>query len=318
MINAPSTSTLYFPPPYTKPNNDPSNNQMAGPSTIDIEPGNTLQINNKQHQNKRTHHRHHQHRKCKICGNRNTPSSERGIGPYLIHRTQPDLVFICPCLNRAHPICLKKYGSDYSCSMCNYIYQSRWYIYFFSQLLCLVCHLLSLASAIGLVFGLSNLGRALDEIGLGSEMGPKLDGDETWQDHEMAQIVEWLNIVHFATGLAGEALLGLVYIVGVCLVIGLDRTLIMISNILYIQLDYLKLKQAPKWVGQICIYVCLFILGLVLGTYLLFFSWIWASVLHHIRKRVLDVRVKKHHDYYHDKNKLSTSIPQSTLTLSSV
>ncbi|GAN06568.1 hypothetical protein MAM1_0128c06054 [Mucor ambiguus] len=52
--------------------------------------------------------------------------------------------------------------------------------------------------------------RALDELGLGSEMGPKLDGDETWQDHEMLDIVEWLNIVHFATGVAGEALLGLV------------------------------------------------------------------------------------------------------------
>lgn len=317
MINLHSSSSLYYPPPYTKPNNEIDITQSAESSNIDTERGNTPQINNKHHQNSRNnHHRHHHPRKCQICGNRNTPSSLRGIGPYLIHRTQPDLVFICPCLNRAHPICLKKYGSDYICSMCNYIYQSRWYIYFFSQFLCFVCHLLSLSSAVGLVFGLSHLGRALDEIGLGSEMGPKLDGDETWQDHEMTQIVEWLNIVHFATGLAGEALLGLVYIVGVCLVIGLDRTLIMISNILYIQLDYLKSK--PKWIGDACIYVCLFILGLVLGTYLLFFSWIWASVLHHIRKRVLDVRVKKHHNHYHDKNKLGSSIPQSTLPLSSV
>ncbi|KAI9345393.1 hypothetical protein BD770DRAFT_298925, partial [Pilaira anomala] len=130
------------------------------------------------------------------------------IGPYLMHRTQPDLVSICPCRHRAHPICLLKYGTNYRCNVCSYIYQSKWYIAWFSQILCLVCHILSLASAVGLVFGLSHLGRVLDEIGLGSEMGPKLDGDETWQDHEMSDIKEWLNIVHFATGIAGEALLG--------------------------------------------------------------------------------------------------------------
>jgi hypothetical protein len=139
------------------------------------------------------------------------------------------------------------------------------------------------------VFGLSYLGRALDELGLGSEIGPKLDGDETWQDHEMLDIVEWLNIVHYATGAAGEALLGLVYIVGVCLVIGLDRTLLMISNILYVNLE--KLNTLPKWLNRVCIYTALFVLGLVLGTYLLFFSWIWASVLRQIRKRILNYKV---------------------------
>ncbi|KAI9248474.1 hypothetical protein EDC94DRAFT_624936 [Helicostylum pulchrum] len=262
-------STIYSPPPYTKPNQHLQVTQLSSPHT----------------QPKRRRPR----RKCHICGFRAASPHTREIGPYLIHRTRPDLVYICPCLNRAHPICLLSYGTDYICNVCNYIYQSRWYIYLFSHLLCFMCHLLSLGSAVGLVFGLSHLGRVLDEIGLGSEMGPKLDGDETWQDHEMTQIVQWLNIVHFTTGLAGEALLGLVYIVGVVLVIGLDRTLVMVSNILYIQLNY---KQSPKWFSKGCIYICLFVLGLVLGTYLLFFSWIWASVLQHVRKKILNVKIK--------------------------
>jgi hypothetical protein len=325
-----SSFRLYSPPPYTNTNN--SNTEeitQVVPATTNTNTSNSEEEANKNSrtsrnkQQHRHHHRHHHHRICHICGNRNPPSDTREIGPFLIHRTEPDLVLICPCLNKAHPICLKNYGTDYICNVCNYIYQSRRYIIFFAQFLCFVCHLLSFASAVGLVFGLSQLGRALDEIGLGSEIGPKLDGDETWQDHEMAQIVAWLNIVHFATGFAGEALLGLVYIVGVCLMIGLDRTLIMVSNILYIQLDPMLLKwkklKIPRWIRITCICISLLILGLVLGTYLLFFSWIWASALHHFRKRVLYVKVEKHFHHHYENNKLSPStLPQSTLPLTQV
>lgn len=231
-------------------------------------------------------HRYHQ-RRCYICKNKNVPANIQEIGPYLIHKKHPDLVLICPCLHRAHPACLKDLGTDYICNICNSIYRSKVYIPI-AQFLCFLCHIFSLGSVIGLVFGLSHLGRALDELGLGSEIGPKLDGDETWQDHEMRDIVEWLNIVHFATGAAGEALLGLVYIVGVCLVIGLDRTLAMVASILYIKLE--KLKSLPKWISMFFIYVALFVLGIVLGTYLLFFSWIWASVLRQIRMHILNYK----------------------------
>jgi hypothetical protein len=327
----PISSSLYSPPAYTKPNNNENEitQVSAATSNMNTEEGNNTSRsnnnnNNKPHRHRRYcphHHRNHQQRnKCHICGNRNTPTNVRDIGPYLIHRTKPDLVLVCPCLNRAaHPICLKTYGTDYICNVCNYIYQSRRYINFFAQFLCFVCHLLSLASTVGLVFGLSQLGRALDEIGLGNEIGPKLDGDETWQDHEMTQIVQWLNIVHFATGFAGEALLGLVYIVGVCLVIGIDRTLVMVSNILYIQLDWTtknnkKRRTTPKWITRTFICIFLFVLGLVLGTYLLFFSWIWASVLHHVRKRVLDVKVNKFYNENSD-SKISQGLPPPLISM---
>ena len=282
----PVPSSSYSPPPYVKPNHDTEITQVASSSdSVDI------------HQHPRPHHRHHHPRLCRICKRKHTLPSVRNIGPYLMDRTQPDLITICPCAHRAHPICLKKYGTDYACNVCNYIYNSRKKIHFFAQFLCLVCHLLSLASAVGLVFGLSQLGKALDEIGLGSEYGPKLDGDETWQDHEMAQIVAWLNIVHLTTGFAGEALLGLVYIVGVCLVVGVDKALIMVSNILYVRLHWHQ-KHIPDWLNRTGICVFLFLLGLLLGTYLLFFSWIWASVLHYVRKRVLNVNSIKlnHHE----------------------
>ncbi|KAI9485879.1 MAG: hypothetical protein EXX96DRAFT_450277, partial [Benjaminiella poitrasii] len=145
---------------------------------------------------------------CYVCKDRYLPSNmTRDIGPYLIHHSRPDLVLICPCLHRAHLVCLKNIHTDYICDKCNSIYRTRQSI-LIAHALCVICHLLSLASAVGLVFGLSHLGRALDELGLGSEMGPKLDGDETWQDHEMLEIVNWLDIVHFATGVAGGALLG--------------------------------------------------------------------------------------------------------------
>ncbi|KAI8970219.1 hypothetical protein BDF20DRAFT_889952 [Mycotypha africana] len=241
---------------------------------------------------------------CYICKSRNLPRTAQDIGPYLIHRSQPTLILICPCLHRVHPTCLKEFGTaDFICGQCNSIYRSGRFLRI-ARCICLMCHLLSLASTVGLIFGLSYLGRALDELGLGEEFGPKLDGDETWHDHEMLQIVEWLNMVHFATGVAGEALLGLVYLLGVCLVIGLNRTLIMISNILYFRLDALiRFHSIPKWIGIAFVCFCLFILGLVLGTYLLFFSWIWASVLHHIRKRIFEFNKEDFRQHREDKEK---------------
>ncbi|KAI7905125.1 uncharacterized protein BX663DRAFT_501850 [Cokeromyces recurvatus] len=277
MSALPSSSySAYSPPPYIKTVDE----------TISIPISSVLNENNI------TQNHHNYQRICYLCKNKSLPSNiTRDLGPYLIHHSRPGLVQLCPCLYTAHLICLKKMNKDYTCNQCNSIYRTKRSIGI-AQFLCVICHLLSLLSAIGLVFGLSQLGRALDELGLGSEMGQKLDGDENWQDHEMLEIVNWLNTVHFATGLAGGALLGLVYIVGVSLVIRLDRTLIMISNILYIRLDpLLKYDSAlKKWLNITCVYICLFILGLTLGTYLLFFSWIWASVLHHIRKRMLNFR----------------------------
>ncbi|KAI8646923.1 hypothetical protein BD408DRAFT_439721 [Parasitella parasitica] len=209
-----SSPSVYYPPPY--PSNDTEITAITATSTAIILQQDNSPIrkprNHQYHHHHTHHHLHYHHKNCYLCKNRNIAPNVREIGPYLIHRTQPDLVIICPCLHKAHPTCLKELQTDYICNICNSIYQLR-YIRF-AQLLCLACHLLSLASTIGLVFGLSHLGRALDELGLGSEMGPKLDGDETWQDHEMLEIVEWLNIVHFATGVAGEALLGLVYMAG--------------------------------------------------------------------------------------------------------
>jgi hypothetical protein len=266
-----------LPPPYTKP--------PAHDTTL-------LKPSSKMHHHHH-HHHHHNHRRkkrtCCICHSRYLPSHTRELGPYLIHRTRPDLVVTCPCSPSqqwAHPNCLQQFGVNYVCSQCNYIFPSRRYIRI-RHMLTLLCHALSLASVIGLIFGLSYLGRALDELGLGKEMGPKLDGDETWQDHEMLEIVEWLDIVHYATGVAGEALLGLVYIVGVWLVIGLDRTLAMIWHILWIKMDASKKENR---VYTICIGFSLGLLGLILGTYLLFFSWIWASVLNHLRRRFLDMK----------------------------
>ncbi|KAI9319677.1 hypothetical protein BX666DRAFT_1915136 [Dichotomocladium elegans] len=152
-------------------------------------------------------------------------------------------------------------------------------------------HILSLASVVGLVFGLAQLGSALDKLGLGNEAGTKLDGDETWQDQELQQILEWLQLVHFATGVAGEALLGLVYVVGVCGVVGLDRTLQMLDAIIHINLEpILRWHAAPEWAKRIIMCTCLAVIGLVLGTYLLFYSWIWACLLCHFCYRILNIR----------------------------
>lgn len=233
--------------------------------------------------------RHECHLSCFICGN--LYIKERDIGPHLVQRSEPYLVIICPCSHMAHILCLKNYGMDYICHICNYVYPSRKYVCF-AQLISCACHMLSALSVVGLFFGLSRLGGALDELALGSEIGPRLDGDETWQDHEMQQIVEWLDIVHYSTGFAGEAMLGLVYIIGTSLVIGFDRTMIMISNVVHVNFDPMfRSENMPKQIRLICVPFCLFIFGVTLGTYLLFFSWIWSYSLHQLRNRILNVAI---------------------------
>ncbi|ORY95551.1 hypothetical protein BCR43DRAFT_413807, partial [Syncephalastrum racemosum] len=128
--------------------------------------------------------------------------------PYLIHKRRPALVNLCHCPQRAHVVCMARCRTTATvCEKCQYIYRSRRRIWL-ARLVCLGIHLLSLASVIGLVFGLAYLGSALDRLGLGKEAGTKLDGDENWQDQELQQILAWLQLVHFATGAAGEALLG--------------------------------------------------------------------------------------------------------------
>ncbi|RCI04669.1 hypothetical protein CU098_011033 [Rhizopus stolonifer] len=188
---------------------------------------------------------------CHICGAKDV--TKRDVGPYLIQMSEPQLVTICPCLHKAHLICLESYGVDHVCSLCNFVYPSSKNVYV-ARLICFACHALSVLSAVGLLFGLSQLGRALDELALGSEMGSKLDGDATWQEHEMEQITEWLNIVYYSTGFSGEAILGLVYIVGTCLIIGYKRTIHLISNIVHINLDLMfKADSMPNYMRLICI-----------------------------------------------------------------
>ncbi|KAI9263172.1 hypothetical protein BDA99DRAFT_414300, partial [Phascolomyces articulosus] len=128
--------------------------------------------------------------------------------PYLIHKSRPHHIRTCPCPQRVHLTCLTHYKQkEIDCEICGYVYKTRLRL-FASRWVCLMTHLLSLGSVVGLIFGLAQLGSALDKLGLGNEAGSKLDGDETWQDHEMQQIMEWLQLVHYATGAAGEALLG--------------------------------------------------------------------------------------------------------------
>ncbi|OBZ89921.1 hypothetical protein A0J61_02026 [Choanephora cucurbitarum] len=230
------------------------------------------------------YHPYHSKRVCQICRNRYLPSNVRDIGPYLIHQRHPGLHPTCPCRYGAHAVCIKQYGTDFVCQNCNYIYHVRHIR--FAQFFCFLSHTLSLASAIALVVGLAHLGKALDELGLGEEKGPKLDGDEKWHDHELDEIINWLNTVHYATGIAGEAMLGLVYMVGVCLVIGLDRAVLMVWHILYLNLEWLGKTR----MGKSVLYIALCCLGLLIGTYLLFFSWVWASLLHHVKRRVLNIK----------------------------
>ncbi|KAI8369460.1 uncharacterized protein BYT42DRAFT_584556 [Radiomyces spectabilis] len=193
------------------------------------------------------------YRVCHICDSRDAPQSMiRFLEPFLIHTTKRDMVNICLCPKKAHAVCVMQIKDEYRCDTCQHVYQLRWRVGW-TRFICVMIHVLSLGSTVGLVVGLAHLGQALDQLALGSEAGAKLDGDETWQDHEMQQIVEWLNIVHFTTGLAGEALLGLVYLTGLCSVIGLDRTLDMIRSILRINLEPIMRLPLPRRLNLIVI-----------------------------------------------------------------
>ncbi|KAI8099334.1 uncharacterized protein BX664DRAFT_321031 [Halteromyces radiatus] len=220
------------------------------------------------------------------------------MGPYLIqYQRRIYWITTCTCGQRqVHGSCLAvintttdKLGD--ACGNCGYNnYRIRWRLGWV-RVMVGCAHLLSLASVLGLVYGLSFLGRSLDQLGLGNEMGAKLDGDENWQDHEMQEIADWLNLVHFVTALAGEALLGLVYVVGVSGIIGSERTLQMIHAILY--LDVIPRKHSPgySWLHCCFVWMILISFGLVLGTYLLFYSWVWACVFHLLCRRILNVQI---------------------------
>lgn len=225
------------------------------------------------------------------CKQRSQPCTLHSILPvipYLIQRRHFYFIQLCNCPRYAHLSCLVKDGSSVIlCSTCHQSYHRRWRV-LLSRLLCFLVQFLSLASVVGLIFGLAQLGSALDRLGLGSEAGTKLDGDENWHDQEMQQILDWLQLVHFATGSAGEALLGLVYSLGVCSIVGLERTFEMIEKILYLDLRPLtRIISKPKCMRKVPLYISLTIVGLLLGTYLLFYSWIWACLFHHPCCRIL-------------------------------
>lgn len=246
----------------------------------------------------------HKRRPCQLCHYGQNAESQQPqpqhhpprrlhfpVIPFLIHKNRPHHVRICPCPQKVHLNCLALEGQHrdtITCSICDYAYHSRLRVYL-SRAVCFAIHLLSMASVVGLVFGLAQLGSALDKLGLGNEAGSKLDGDELWQDHELQEILAWLQLVHFATGVAGEALLGLVYLVGVCGVIGLDRTLHMLDDIIHINLEPLLRLPIPEWIRRALLCTCLTFIGLILGTYLLFYSWIWACLLCHFCYRILNV-----------------------------
>lgn len=247
----------------------------------------------------------HKRRPCQLCHyGQNTENQQTHhhprrlyfpVIPFLIHKNRPHHVRICPCPQKVHLNCLALEGQQrdsITCNLCDYAYHSRLRVYL-SRTVCFAIHLLSMASVVGLVFGLAQLGSALDKLGLGNEAGSKLDGDELWQDHELQEILAWLQLVHFATGVAGEALLGLVYLVGVCGVIGLDRTLHMLDDIIHINLEPLLRLPIPEWIRRALLCTCLTLIGLILGTYLLFYSWIWACLLCHFCYRILNVSTHK-------------------------
>ncbi|ORX54971.1 hypothetical protein DM01DRAFT_1335264 [Hesseltinella vesiculosa] len=221
------------------------------------------------------------------------------IGPYLIqypHRSY--WLALCDCADRqAHASCvvslLNRDGQ--TCPSCQVNYglrqRQRWLL-----LLVALTHVFSILSAIGLMFGLATLGRILDEVALGSDIGTKLDGDEKWQDHEMFAIAAWLNMVHLVTGFAGEALLGLVYVFGVCGIVGLHRTVHMIHAVHYVdmapfvqQCVHLTRQGKSYWLWRILVIAALAIFALLFGTYLIFYSWVWAPLFHFLCRRILSV-----------------------------
>ncbi|KAI9308731.1 hypothetical protein BJ944DRAFT_259716 [Cunninghamella echinulata] len=244
------------------------------------------------------------------------------VGPYLIqHHDKKYWINLCPCQQHfIHAICLstiiidnkkkipshnqleqeeeegknddeKKKKYQLICQQCQYKYQLKWR-YLLIKMTIIFVHLLSIGSVIGLINGLIYIGRSLDELGLGSEMGSKLDGDENWQDHEMQEIAAWLNMVHLVTAIAGEALLGLVYMIGVYSISGLDRTLQMIHAILHVNFNSLVHK---KGITHSCLlWLILIFFGLFFGTYLLFFSWVWAYLFHIICRHILIIRPSRH------------------------
>lgn len=248
----------------------------------------------------RTKHKKSRHRHtpaCQLCKNpiNNNTQLVRPpllpVVPFLIHKDRPQHVHVCQCPQIIHLSCLIRHeGSDPRCDVCDMIYRRRRRLAL-AQTVCLAIHVLSLASVVALVFGLAHLGSALDRLGLGNEAGTKLDGDENWHDQEMQQILEWLRMVHFATGAAGAAMLGLVYLIGVCGVIGLKRTLHMLDDVMHINLKpILHWKTALRpWLQRMVMGVCIGLVGLTLGTYLLFYSWIWACLLHRMCYRILNV-----------------------------
>ncbi|ORZ10512.1 hypothetical protein BCR42DRAFT_422534, partial [Absidia repens] len=275
------------------------------------------------------------------------------MGPYLVqHHDRVYWITMCYCdKNSVHASCLSSLllntntsnslergqkplqprQNFLTCPSCHYYYRTGWRVGWVRLMVCCV-HLLSLASVVGLVYGLSSLGRSLDQLGLGNEMGTKLDGDENWQDHEMQAIADWLNLVHLVTALAGEALLGLVYVVGVCGIIGADRTVQMIYAILYLDLtpilssaskrnddDHDLQQQDPPprtpptttnttttttassttsstitWFHYGILWFALVCFGLIFGTWLLFYSWVWACLFHFLCRRILNVRKPIH------------------------
>lgn len=185
----------------------------------------------------------------------------------------------------------KEIEDKLTCQQCKYNYQLKWR-YLLTRMVIICVHLLSIGSVIGLINGLIYIGRTLDELGLGSEMGSKLDGDENWQDHEMQEIAAWLNMVHLVTALAGEALLGLVYMIGVYSLCSIERTLQMIHAILHVNFGPLLHK---KGLANTCLlWLILIIFGLLFGTYLLFFSWVWAYLFHLVCHRILIIRPSHH------------------------
>ncbi|CAO3647168.1 unnamed protein product [Cunninghamella blakesleeana] len=252
------------------------------------------------------------------------------VGPYLIqHYDKKYWINLCPCQQHfIHASCLsdiinkkktinrnnnklnkineeteekesdgegstnqKEINNKLTCQHCKHEYQLKWR-YLLTRIVIICVHLLSIGSVIGLINGLIYIGRTLDELGLGSEMGSKLDGDENWQDHEMQEIAAWLNMVHLVTALSGEALLGLVYMIGVYSLCGIERTLQMIHAILYVNFGSLLHK---KDLANTCLlWFILVTFGLLFGTYLLFFSWVWAYLFHLVCHRILIIRPSQH------------------------
>ena len=287
-----SPTDLLNPPPYAIQERRPSHKRRPCPiCTITYNPSSSSSSSSSNNNNNSIHQQRQQQNK------RRSPFFP--VMPYLIHQNRPHHIRTCPCPQKVHLTCLTHYKQkEIDCQICGHVYKTRLRL-FTCRLVCLMAHLLSMASVVGLIFGLAQLGSALDKLGLGNEAGSKLDGDETWQDHELQEIMEWLQLVHYATGAAGEALLGLVYIVGVCGVIGLERTVQVLNDIIHVNLESLLYKEdnnntntttMPEWLRKTLICTCLTLIGLTLGTYLLFYSWIWACLLQHVCSRILNLK----------------------------